>query len=127
MTEPSAPSTLAEALPRYPVAYLLTVTDASTPHVVAVTARLADGNLQVAGHGRRSTANAAARRTVTVLFPAATAGEHALIVDGDAADDGDRLAVTVRRAVLHRSGDADSAPITDPCVANCVELEFQSS
>jgi len=118
------PATLEEALARYASPYLLTVSDAASPHVVEVSAQLAAGLLEVRGHGRRSTANAQARSAVTVLWPALSPGGHALIVDGRASTAEDRLFITVTRAVLHRSGDTGTAPAADQCVANCVELGF---
>ena len=122
MTATETPATLAEALPRYDSPYLLTVSDAASPHTVAVTARLDGDRMRVTGHGRRSTAFAQQRPAVTVLWPAPQPGGHALIVDGTAAVDGDALLLSVTRAVLHRGGDA--VPAADQCVSNCVELGF---
>lgn len=124
MTDHSATSMLVDALPRYPVAYLLTVSDSATPHAVEVTARLAAGLVEITGHGRRSTANAGARPSVTVLFPAADAGGQALIVDGRAAVAEGRLLITVTRAILHRSAGAEDPGDPDKCRSQCVELSF---
>ena len=48
--------------------YLLTVCDDATPHAVHVPVRW-DGDVIVAEVGKRSAANAAARPSVSLLFP----------------------------------------------------------
>jgi hypothetical protein len=92
---------LAERLAAYPWGYLMTVRDDGRAQCLAVPTELVDGAL-VATVGRRTAENAVARPGVTVIFPGATGEEFSLVVDGDAAVDGDRIAVTPTWAVLHR-------------------------
>jgi len=104
-------------------AYILTVSDDARPHAAYVTVRW-DGDVLVAGVGKRSAANAAARPGVSLLYPVRTEGDYSLIVDGSAAVEspagGPRLRITPAKAVLHR-------PATEPdpasaCGADCVPL-----
>jgi hypothetical protein len=104
-------------------AYLLTVSDDATPHVVHAAFRW-EGDALVADVGKRTAANAAARPTVSLLFPLRAAGDYSLIVDGSAgvttAGDVRRVHVTPTRAILHRP-----AAVPDPeasCAADCVPL-----
>jgi hypothetical protein len=104
-------------------AYLLTVSDGGSPHAVH-TALRREGDAIVADVGRRSTANAAARPSVSLLFPARAADDYTLIVDGTAAvvsgDGRDCVRITPTAAVLHRP-----AAVPDPtssCAADCVPL-----
>jgi hypothetical protein len=103
--------------------YLLTVDDAAAPHAVHVPVRW-EGDVIVAEVGRRSAANAAARSSVSLLFPVRTAGDYSLIVDGTAAvapgDAGSRVHVTPTRAVLHRPAAAPDP--SSSCAADCVPL-----
>jgi hypothetical protein len=103
--------------------YLLTVSDEAAPHAVHV-AVCWDGEVMVADVGKRTAANAAARPSVSLLFPVRMNGDYSLIVDGTAvvaATDGrHRVCVTPTRAVLHRP-----AIVPDPsssCAADCVPL-----
>ncbi len=104
-------------------AYVLTVSDEGLPHVVHCAVGW-DGDVLVAGVGRYSAANAAARPSVSLLYPIRSGADYSLIVDGTAAvishDDGHRLMITPTKAVLHRP-----APAPDPssaCGADCVPL-----
>jgi hypothetical protein len=104
-------------------AYLLTVSDDATPHVVHAAFRW-EGDELVADVGKRTAANAAARPAVSLLFPLRDAGDYSLIVDGSAvvttAGDERRVRVTPVRAILHRP-----AAVPDPdasCGADCVPL-----
>jgi hypothetical protein len=104
-------------------AYLLTVSEDATPHVVHAAFRW-DGGALVADVGKRTVTNAAARPTVSLLFPLRDAGDYSLIVDGSAvvttAGDVRRVHVTPTRAILHRP-----AAVPDPdaaCAADCVPL-----
>ena len=81
-----------------PYAYLLTVSDGE------VTCEA----------GNRSCANAAARPSVSLLWPPATTGDYSLIVDGDARVDGSTVRIAPARAVRHRpapGGGSDCAPV----------------
>ena len=103
--------------------YLLTVSDDGSPHAVHTPLRW-EGDVIVAEVGKRSAANAAARPSVSLLFPVRAEGDYSLIVDGTAAvapgDGGQRVRVEPTRAVLHRP-----AVVPDPsssCTADCVPL-----
>lgn len=88
-----------------PVGFVVTVGEGG-PHVVSARVSLdADGKL-VAGAGNTTSANAAARPAVTVMWPAAPArAAYCLLVDGIATvvEGPDRaLHIAPSRAVLHR-------------------------
>ena len=104
-------------------AYLLTVADDGSPHVVHVPVRW-DGDALTVNVGKRTAANAAARPlAVSLLYPVRTPDDYSLIVNGTAAvadDDARRLLITAATAVLHRP-----AAVPDPaaaCGADCVPL-----
>lgn len=104
-------------------AYLLTVSDDGRPHAVYGPVRW-EGDVLTLPVGRRSAANATARPSVALLYPARAAGDYSLIVDGTAAvsgGDGQRLLVTPIAAVLHRPASAP-APTASSCDADCVPL-----
>ena len=104
-------------------AYVLTVSDDGRPHVVH-SALSWEGDALAADVGRRSAANAAARVSVSLLYPVRSEGDYSLIVDGNAAvvshDDGQRLLITPTKAVLHRPAPAPDP--SSPCDADCVPL-----
>jgi hypothetical protein len=88
-------------LDEFPWCYLVTVRDDGRPQSLAVPTRMVDGAL-VATVGQRAAQNATARPNVTLLFPGPTGTDYSLIVDGDAAVDGDQITITPTWAVLHR-------------------------
>jgi hypothetical protein len=92
---------LAAALSPYPWGYLLTVGDDQRTHTLAVPTDVRDDALWVRG-GRSSLANAAARPSVTMLFPHPQPGGMSLIVDGTAMVDGEFVTITRQHAILHR-------------------------
>jgi hypothetical protein len=102
------------------IAYVLTVSEDGRPHAVHGRVRW-EGDALATQVGRRSTANAAARPFVSLLYPVRSDGDYSLIVDGTATIAGDALLVTPVKAVLHRP-----APAPDParagCEADCVPL-----
>ena len=104
-------------------AYVLTVSDDARPHAVHVCVRW-DRDVLAADVGKRSAANAAARPTVSLLFPVRADGDYSLIVDGTAVvaagENGHRLLVTPTKAVLHRPAAAPDP--ASPCEADCVPL-----
>ena len=87
------------------VAYLVTLGE-DRPHLVSVELRW-DGAELVCTAGRSSTANAAARPSVTLLWPPGAEPGYSLIVDAQASvvDDGIRLSPT--SAVLHKLAGSD--------------------
>jgi hypothetical protein len=104
--------------------FLLTVSDDGRPHSVSVAARWEDGTL-VAAVGRRTAANVAKRRLVSLLWPPLEAGGYSLIVDGDGTVEGEgedaRVVVRPTRGVLHRpAASPDAAP--EGCSADCKPL-----
>jgi hypothetical protein len=104
-------------------AYLLTVTDDARPHAVHVPVRW-QGDVLLADVGKRSAANAAARPSVSLVYPVRTGGDYSLIVDGTAVvaslEDGHRVLITPSKAVLHRPAVAPDPAST--CSADCVPL-----
>ena len=86
-------------------AFLVTLLDDGRAHVAGVSCSTTNGIVRVSC-GKRSKANAAARPSVTMLFPAPRADGFVLLVDGDAmADigaDGQTLIITPTSAVLHK-------------------------
>jgi hypothetical protein len=104
--------------------YLLTVSDDARPHAVHLPLQWEGDALVVAGAGKRTTANAAARSGVSLLSPVRTADDYSLIIDGTArvvdGGEGSRILITPTKAVLHRP-----AAVPDPasaCAADCVPL-----
>jgi hypothetical protein len=108
--------------------FLVTVSDDGRPHTVAVDPSWDDDELELPV-GNRSLANASARRSVTLLWPAREAGGHTLIVDVDVTDTrgtgaGDNV-VRVRptRAVLHRPAGSTTGSATDSARgADCIRI-----
>jgi len=78
------------------------------------------GDVLAAEVGKRSTSNAAARRSVSLLYPLRTPDDYSLILDGTAAVEGQRLLITPTRAVLHRPAKAPDPQ--SACGADCVPL-----
>jgi hypothetical protein len=119
-------SNLGDALARYRFAYLLTSSaPGAAPHAVAVSARLQDGALLIDGVGRRTRDNAQQRPAVGLVWPPAAESDYSLIVDGQAAVDGERLRITPTRAVLHRPAPPPAQPAAPgTCGSDCVELEL---
>lgn len=92
-----------------PRAYLVTVTDEGTPHVVSVVVDRVEDRLAV-GAGRRTRANLAERPSLTLLWPPAADPAYSLVVDGTFAadlDGGERIAIDPTSAVLHRVAGAE--------------------
>jgi len=84
------------------VAYLVTVGDRGTPHVVSVAVELDDDHL-VVGAGRSTRANLERSGEATLLWPPGPDPAYSLLVDATAvAVDGERATLAPRSAVLHR-------------------------
>ena len=114
---------LADALPDYPFAYLITVNDDYRAHTVTVEPTLNGAVLDVGLIGGGTRKNLARRSDVTLLWPPREPGGYSLIVDGDAivqaeAEDAVQLSVVPTRALLHR--DADSPDTAKGCLHDCV-------
>jgi len=86
--------------------FLLSSVMDSRPHAAHLHFEIAaaDGQVELrAEAGRTARGNCVQRPAVTVLWPAAEAGGHSLIVDGEARVDGeDHVIITAINAVLHR-------------------------
>jgi hypothetical protein len=85
-------------------AFLVTVTESGTPHVVSVVVRIEADRL-VMRAGNRTRANLDRSPSATLLWAPPPLGAYSLIVDGthDADRCGDEsIAVEVASAVLHR-------------------------
>jgi hypothetical protein len=113
---------LADEVRRFgPAAFVLTTSEDSRPHAVHVPVALgADGVIAAEG-GNRTRANATARPLVSIVWAPIEALGYSLIVDGDAAVDGEALAITPTRAVLHRST-PPPADAVGACGSDCVPL-----
>ncbi|NQY58348.1 MAG: pyridoxamine 5'-phosphate oxidase family protein [Ilumatobacteraceae bacterium] len=102
-------------------AYLLTVRDSQTPHVVAVDPQWADSQL-VMSVGRGTAANARSRSTITLCYPPADDDGYSLIVDGSASVDADDvLTFAPTGAVLHRPA-APGATGATGCSNDCLPV-----
>ncbi len=89
-------------------AFLVTVRDEGTPHVVSVVVRVEAGRLRM-GAGSRTRANLGQRPTATLLWSPLPAGAYSLIVDATAdpaGGDDESIALDVSSAVLHRMAGA---------------------
>ncbi len=104
-------------------AYLLTVSDDVRPHAVNVPVHW-EGDLLALEVGKRSAANAGARSSVSLLYPARGDGDYSLIIDGTAAiatrEDSQWILITPTKAVLHRPAAAPDP--ASACGADCVPL-----
>lgn len=109
--------------------FLLTTAESGRPHATHVVVALVDGGLQC-GVGRKTAANAAARPTVSFLWPPVTPGGFSLIVDGEAEvldaavrdaavldTETPALQVRATAAVLHRNASGDGYE------ADCIPLD----
>ena len=123
MSIPVPLAELAETMTRYPLGYLLTVSEGERVHAVQAHPSVDGALLRVRRLGRRSLANAVERPSVTLLWPPADEGGYSLIVDGEAEAADDDLLVSPSRAVLHRAGAAPEQPSdSGACVSDCVEV-----
>ena len=98
---------LADEVARWGFCYLLTVSDGERPHLLALQPEVAttgdELRLRVDAGGGRACRNAAARPSVTLVFPPVPHSEGmSLVVDGIAAVDGAIVDVTPTWAVRHR-------------------------
>ena len=84
-----------------PSALLVTAAADGPPHVASVVVRV-DGERLAMGAGRKTRANAARQRAVTLVWPRAVDPDYCLIVDGAAEGDGEPFVVRPTAAVLHR-------------------------
>jgi len=103
MTIPVAVADLRSKTAEYRWAYVVTVRDDQTPHIVAVSPAWSDGEL-VFDVGRTTAANTTSRSNLTLCYPPPPGGDgYSLIVDGDATvDERGQLRFRPRAGILHR-------------------------
>lgn len=119
---------LADALPSYPFAYLITVDDDYRAHTVTVEPVLRDlAVLDVGLIGGGTRRNVVHRSGVTLVWPPAEPGGYSLIVDGraevsDAGAETVHCAVVPTRALLHRNADSPAGVSSGAkgCLYDCV-------
>ena len=92
------------------VAFLITTSEEGGPHTVSVAVVL-DGSTLRAAVGRTTASNAAARPSVTLLWPPSADPRYCLVVDAEARVEGTAgvdatVVLTPTRAVQHRQADA---------------------
>ncbi|MEP7115651.1 MAG: pyridoxamine 5'-phosphate oxidase family protein [Ilumatobacteraceae bacterium] len=92
---------LAAKLAEYPWCYLVT-SGLDRAHLLAVRPTLVGDHLRCET-GRSSRANVVRNPLVVLMFPPSQPDGLSLLVDGQAAVDGDGVIVTPTWAVLHRS------------------------
>ena len=110
-------------------AFVLTVSDRGTPHVVNAEVVWSGGGL-TAVVGAGTAHNASGRPQVSLLYPCRRPDDYSLIVDAiatvTATDDRFRLHLTPTRAVLHRSAPAPD-PAASLCGSDCIPLSLDIS
>ncbi len=100
-------------------AFLVTVNENGTAHVVSVLLRF-EGDGLAAAVGARSRSNVERNQDVTLLWPPRPDPAYSMIVDATAAaGDEDEITLEPHSAVLHRVAGADGdgptcLPVTDP-------------
>lgn len=124
MSIPVALETLAEVITRYRFAYLMTVTDKSTPHVVQVAAVMQGNELVIDHIGSRTHGNILARPIVGLVWPPLSETDYSLIVDGEATMVGESVRITPTRAVLHRPASSPQPAATKSCGSDCIEISL---
>jgi hypothetical protein len=129
MSIPVPLAELAETMQRYPLVYLLTVSEGERVHAVAASAAVEGDRLRVPSLGRRTLANSHDRPSVTLLWPPTEPGGYSLIVDGEAEQADDGVLVSPSRAVLHRAAAMPDAATGegDACVSDCVEVPLNAT
>ena len=120
MSIPVELAALAERIEEFgPIAYLVSVSAESLPHVVSVRVGWDDASL-VVGAGRQTLANVESHPEVTLLWPAPAGSAYGLIVDGTARLLPDTteptLGIDPTKGVLHRT------PEGDPTAPSCITL-----
>lgn len=115
---------LAETMTRYRFAYLLTASAHGAPHAVAVVPTLEGSVLVIDGIGRRTRDNLLEQPAVGLVWPPREERDYSLIVDGQAALEGELLRITPTRAVLHRPARRPGPVEQGACGSDCAELRL---
>lgn len=119
---------LAELLPGYAFAYLVTVGDDYRIRTTAITPTFDGARVDIGPVGTHGRENMAARNTVTLVWPAREVSEYSLFVDGHAELPDDPAApvlVTPTKALLHRPVFEDGRALGT--VHDCVQLKTDSA
>jgi hypothetical protein len=117
---------LAELLPGYDFAYLVTVGDDYRIRTTAITPVFDGARVDVGPVGAHGRENIAARAGVTLVWPAREVGEYSLFVDGQAElpdDPGAPVLVRPTKALLHRPVFAEGTKRAVGTVHDCVQLK----
>lgn len=105
MSKPVDLARLAELLPGYGFAFLVTVGDDYRVRTTAITPSFDGTRLDIGPVGAHGRENLSIRTAATLVWPARDVGEYSLFVDGIAelpADPAGRVLVTPTKALLHR-------------------------
>jgi len=118
----------AAARERRPAAYILTVSDRGTLHVVHAEVTIGSEGL-IAQVGERTALHDRRRPCVSLLYPCRGAADYSLIVDAVASavrtPERSWLLLTPTRAVLHRPAPAPEAALS-ACESDCVPLSLRA-
>lgn len=109
-------------------AYVITVGDDSTPHLVAAVPSWGDTGATITV-GRSTLDNATARSAITLCYPPSEPGGYSLIVDGTAAaGEPGTIAFAPTGAVLHRpaAGAAGTVGAVEGCLNDCAPVPSSS-
>jgi len=107
---------------------LITVDPGGTPHCSLVVIQWSGDQLIVPAPQRWSEYPCATQekpnpvRSVSVLYPPASPGGYALVIDGTAASVGRTLTVSLTGAVLHRRHGATDTFSAAGCGEDCIQL-----
>ncbi|MEU8899824.1 pyridoxamine 5'-phosphate oxidase family protein [Nocardia sp. NPDC048505] len=108
MSAQDLPPELIEIIARFELAFLVTVGDLG-PHTTPQHPALDNGRFLISGPGPVTCRNITATPAVTLLWPPAGADDHVLIIDGHAVLRDFTLEVIPAQAVLHHTGEPESA------------------
>jgi Pyridoxamine 5'-phosphate oxidase len=122
MSIPVAIEDLVAATADYGWAYLVTVRDDETPHIVAVSAHWDSAGARIEA-GRGTLRNARERPAITLCYPPREPDGYSLIVDGTATVTGDdSLELAPTGAVLHRPASGAGAGSVTGCSNDCAPV-----
>lgn len=117
---------LAELLPGYGFAFLVTVGDDYRVRTTAITPTFDGTRVDIGAVGSHGRENIAARAGVTLVWPAREVDEYSLFVDGHAElpeDPAGPVLVTPTKALLHRPVFEAGSDRAVGTVHDCVQLK----